>query len=451
MNLINTYLKTIGTKGLNIFFTSQSLMKLEVSEVRDFIKLYLNKPYVNNNDIIDYLNIALNKKAFTAAELDELLVNSKFFNTMPESDIYSFLKRFGFLLKIATSNLPKFITKCTRRLHNLDQIINLINTSSAINIEAAKQIIVSSGNIETIIRCENKITRESDRLGLGSAMINSDMYALEEFKAYCIGTDASVFSIADWIADYINSKKSPKERNSALDLLIEFANTEEEYPKEDNKLIDIKRKQKYTGYRYYAYNISINPKYTPEINRIILKKLLHQKNYKFLCACLSFIDDTLNHEIINSLLACDSDTIITLLSCVSDKDLLYTLNTLLKKDASVLDEVMSKLCQNARFFPVGRIDIILDVLFNNSSYRFKREDTILLIECGSKYTLDFFRNYDYQPEERKRILDFYKDNNMVDYCTLYGDFLLSGNKAEIFHFSSAAISSLHLERSKKEE
>lgn len=37
-------------------------------------------------------------------------------------------------------------------------------------------------------------------------MINSDMYALEEFKAYCIGTDASVFSIADWIADYINSK-----------------------------------------------------------------------------------------------------------------------------------------------------------------------------------------------------------------------------------------------------
>ena len=112
---------------------------------------------------------------------------------------------------------------------------------------------------------------------------------------------------------------------------------------------------------------------------------------------------------------------------------------------------MSKLCQNARFFPVGRIDIILDVLFNNSSYRFKREDTILLIECGSKYTLDFFRNYDYPPEERKRILDFYKDNNMVDYCTLYGDFLLSGNKAEIFHFSSAAISSLHLERSKKEE
>lgn len=439
MNILRLLFKIKNVKIINFYEKVLGCFsrKLTDEEVKEFIKLYLNLNYTKEKygfAIIDYLNAAYDREVFSDEELDELLLNSRYFKTLPDELVCKFMKKFGFCSVIQGSMVPRFISFMTSRVVDVKELIDLINSTSIVDFSTAKQMLINQRDINVLIEAERKVGFVADKLALGEDIIKSGLYSFADFIKYCEYVNPSIDYLIEWLREYYNLTEDKRLKNQILDKLLRFAVSEDVFPNPDNRIINLKHHKKIEGYDYYTYEIERNGKFSEEMKTALIKKITRSHDKRLMWAWLSYVKAQDNKIMIDRLLECSSDTIVLTLSCLKSEDFEYALKTLIERNGRKIDLVLAKLEEYIDSFTTEKIDEVITILINiKPDYQVSRQLAIELIKMHSRYTLALFRMFDFTTEEREAIYETYKSQGAEDSCAIYGAYLLSGKREKLLN------------------
>ena len=340
-------LKIYKTRG-ELFFINEHnfVLSLNKEDFTEFFNWYLNQDYnffENRNAIYNYVLMALAKAYFSYNEMEELLIESKYFESIPEDDIYDFLYSSSVRFNFAKF-LPLFVTYLTSKITSEEHLIRLTNFGCVIDMDCALRKLVEIRNIEKLITFTKQIYNYSTKKDLFIQTLKSNFYSFEDIKNYIIKTDLATSIVVDVFADFYKDNMTEK-GDLILDTLIKVAST----PISDdstNKAIDTRTNETLEGCEYYAYEISYNASWTKEMKIDFAKKLLASKNHEFIYYWLSHNTDCpYNYEIIDAMLKEDMSVIIRILAYVNDTYLEYVVMQLVK-DKNYITSILKNIYWN---------------------------------------------------------------------------------------------------------
>lgn len=454
MSILKVLLKIGHTKMVKFFLNVRDISyldKLKKPKLKEFIELYLQKDFRAKKDgleIVNYIKKAYERKAFSESELDQLLVQAKYFETMPDDMVELLIKKFEFCSGIPAKDIPNFVSKLTSRINDSKVLMELMVGYCYVDFTLAKRMLVNTGDIDTVIKAERYGGAAArDKIALGLELIQSGLYSLKQFERYCQEANPSINFIVDWIREYYILEQDENNKNRILDLLISLATVEENFPQADNKIFDLRNNKKIVGYDYYMRALANNEKYDEEIKSALIKKMIETKNYKLMCSWLNFVEAKDNKLLVEELMGYGANVGALTLNSLRGDLLDYALGILGQKDRVFIDQVMAAIINYSNCFSVSKLDKIVEFLtFIRPDYRFQKEFMIMLVNKRSRYTLAIFRMYDFTQEEREAIYTSFKDSGMDDCCTIYGAYLMSGDKNKLLNAQENEESSKNLER-----
>lgn len=453
MSILKVLLKMGHTKMVKFFLNVTDISyldKLKKPKLKEFIELYLQKDFRNKKDgleIVNYLKKAFERKVFSASELDQLLVQAKYFETMPNDMVELLIKKFEFCSGIPAKDIPNFVSKMTSRINDSKILIELMVSYCYVDFTLAKRMLVNTGDIDTLIKAERYGGNAHDKIALGLELIQSGLYSLKQFERYCQETNPSIYFIVDWIGEYYTLEQDENNKKKILDLLISLATVEENFLQDDNRIFDLRNNKKIVGYDYYMRELANNEKYSEEIKSALIKKMMEAKNYKLMCSWLNFVVAKDNKMLVEELMTYSPNIVALVLNSLSGDLLDYALGILGQKDRAFIDQVMVAIIEYSNCFSVSKLDKIVEVLtYIRPDYRFQKQFGIMLVNKRSRYTLAIFRMYNFTQEEREKIYISFKDNGMDECCTIYGAYLMSGDKNKLLNAQESEESSKNLER-----
>lgn len=229
----------------NLFFG-----KFTRKEVQDFFSWYLSKPFKNNGglEILDYINIAIDRGLIPADEADEMLINSKFVSTLPMDLLEMELKWYDGSLSL----LPKFTDFLINKMdgNNRAVLIRLFR-SNDINDFLLDKISdkLMEHPIEDIIEPQGF---NMDREEILVNKIARSKYTLDEIKRFIIESDIAIPLIVDLFGTLYIDKET--EIDAILLLVLERYS---EFKFDENKALAlVKAGSIYTKFLLHNYRFS---------------------------------------------------------------------------------------------------------------------------------------------------------------------------------------------------
>lgn len=428
----------------NLFFG-----KFTRKEVQDFFSWYLSKPFKNNGglEILDYINIAIDRGLIPADEADEMLINSKFVSTLPMDLLEMELKWYDGSLSL----LPKFTDFLINKMdgNNRAVLIRLFR-SNDINDFLLDKILdkLMEHPIEDIIEPQGF---NMDREEILVNKIARSKYTLDEIKRFIIESDIAIPLIVDLFGTLYIDKETEAEKNKVISTFIICAN--EMYSKKSscNKLIDIGRRESIDGYEYFAREISKNPKYTQDIKNKIAEKIFVVGNTLFMLSWISYVESNKNYDMIDYLINSSVIKAVKVLTVVQEKYFEYAISKVLDKGFPFASEVLNIILENVSHYPIDKIDaILLLVLERYSEFKFDENKALALVKVGSIYTKFLLHNYRFSKEIRLEIYNHYRDNGREDLLALYSGYLITGEANRIVDSKDADIDLSRLRKNPSE-
>ncbi len=425
------------------------LKKLNEKQFKAFFTWYLEHEYniTTKFPMFSFSLINTAEEKMEIDEIEELVMNSKYFETIPLDRIIYFLRCGSFLKIVDLDHFTFLKTFFTSKIKDYDILIELINGKRNIDYDYVFRSLVEIKDIEKLIEYNNILFNLEDRRKLIKVMIDSCYYTLEDFQNFIFNTILYIKDIVNILVELYN-KENVYDKNEILDMFIfETDIISPGYQESKYSLRDI---------RYsYAYEITRNGNISLEMKNDIAKRLLEEKNYDFIYEWfLNNIDCDYNYKIIDTMMLEDEGMVKKVLASVSNKYIEYALTKLLDRDRSFIRYVIEYICRDYDIigqFEVERIDKILEfIYYRYYDFKISKISAINLIKLGSKYISKFMSEYEFSEEERKDISDFYSwTGGDLDFQIVYGKYLRSGDKKYLLRETDAKSMFLELENKRK--
>lgn len=403
---------------------SYRISKLKEKHFKKFFTWYLEQDYnlksIYPFAIFSILSIAITKLG--SKQIDEMSIDSKMLNTIPEEKIYSFFNINDCLHILDLSNLPLLSTFLTSRLKNDDYLISLLNKSAKFDVDYAYRKLIEGKDIATLISYDDKFLHKMDSTNLASHIVDSNNYTIEELKQYFISSNTSTHAIIDSFAKLYNNAKNDEEKGQTLTALLEIIVAQYQQNQDDEEVN--------TTYHQYAYIINHNHMWTKDMKNQLAEKLLETQNYEFIYYWfICDIECDYNYNIIDTMSEENATICARLLASVNDSYIDYTYTKISSFGKEKISEVIEELCSELEYIAVDRIDKILDIhYYKDYHFKLSKESALALINSGSKYTPKFIDEYEFNEEERRNILANNKD---FSFLVIYETYLQTGDRKDL--------------------
>lgn len=435
MIILTTLKKFNALKLIDRFYSGGEFLNLKPSEQKELILWYFNQNYnhdsINMSLIFDYIYNLILEDLFSFAEIDELITTSRFAKSMSSDDVFDILTTNP--KTSVLNNLPTFIKFCLKKISDPIMLQRIVGLNRDIDESLVRARLMELGNIDGLIKIDYYATT-SKPFNLGLDIAKSSTYSTDDLKNYCLQTySRSTKEIVDWFATRYNLAKDQREKDYVLDALLEVAKNENMRGDTTNQLIDIKNRESLKGYKYFAYAINKSEILPQEAKNNLAMKIYESGIDGFLYEWLNKVKCDANYTIIDGLLMEGTMVIFSMLLCLDDNNYLaYLIDHLMLCNIDKITAVLSIFFNSCADLPLFKTEMVLDKLFTSyPDYKIKKEKVLKLLCVGTKYTEVFFKDYEFNAEERKIIINAYMQNNLTNLLTIYGLYLMSGDKSKL--------------------
>lgn len=398
------FYKLKGVKGLN-----EAIENRNIKDITNFLKVYLDRPF----DLMtpecfkifffldDYVK---NKEDYALCE--SLMINSKYFATIPEEKVVEALKMFSFL-KIRDFNTEKFSKYLIAKITNPDILLN-----SDINDIVILFLSYYGLGIENIILelGAQYVTLLSKKLSFENSKKILTYYKpfyifSDEFMILCQKGDFRIEDISDVVLKNYDSLE--------FDILFD---------------IIINKKTELTSpFLDFLKVINSRQEITPKHKNYLAIKLLETKKIPRMLDWLANIECPMNKKLIDELVGKVPD--FTLLYLIASKsDISYAISRILEQgnmnkfgfqtgDSLFMDD----------YDTIEKLNLVLDTLYDvEPNIKFSKDLVINFLKNGvNKFPL-LINEYELTEEERLEVLEALRESNS-DWLIIYGNYLAIGN------------------------
>ncbi|MBE6154095.1 MAG: hypothetical protein E7163_00760 [Firmicutes bacterium] len=401
MFILKLLLKIEGTKGVDAFLNNNYdyLYGLNAEKLKKFFISYLNTPFDCSKK--QYFEIYRYIKSRPIID-DEILTNSIYFKTMPNELVIDALKE----IQIISGFYQNFINGLIKRIRveDKDRIKKIPSLIIAENNEAICNKLIEFKDMDLIISLikENIITPRdiSDKL--------TKNFSVEEYKKIALNFDY-MFLMDDIMEDLYFQDKY----DDILDLLFKY------------KKIHPEDEQVYWEFAYIFTDFI-------EIPEEFEQAIIDTNDKELMYAWITNTKGSLKEDIIEKLMA-DKTYLIRMLMNLDKRYVLFIIDKI-KENPEIynIDNLINIICSNANSENIERIDYLISCFRSyDLDSDFSKENSVLLISLNSRFSREIIGNSNFDELERKNILDSLNKSNRTDLLTIYGSYLISGDKAKL--------------------
>lgn len=435
MLILKTLKRFNALRLIDRFYSGGEFLNLKPSIQKELILWYLNQDYnrdsINMALIFDYICNVIQEGLFSFAEIDELIINSRFAKSMSSDDVFDILTTNP--KTSVLNNIPKFIKFCLEKISDPIMLYRIISYNSDLDERLVRARLTELGNIDSIIKIDY-YTTTSNPFNLGLDIALSNEYSVDDLKNYCIRTyNRSINEIVEWFATRYSLTDEQEEKDHVLDALLEVAKNEDMKGDTTHQSIELKKEENLRGYKDFAYAINKSERLHQDAKNNLAIKIYESGIDGFLYEWLNKVKCDANYTIIDGLLMEGTMVIFSTFLCLDDEAYLtYFLDHLMLCDIAKITAVLSIFFNGCGDVPLFKTEMVLDKLFASyPNYKIKKEKVLKLLCVGTKYTEVFFKDYEFNAEERKIIINSYIENNLTHLLTIYGLYLMTGDKSKI--------------------
>lgn len=400
-------------------------LRKKINDFDNFLKWYLNQEYDSdpkyNQAVFHYLN-ARNLVNLDKDIIEEMAIESRYLESIPEEEIMMFLSNFNYDKFNALTSMKVLGTYLTSRISNSFDLISLMDKRAPIDYDYAYRKLLTGSVIGKLEEYYYSVKRSMDiRINLGIKAAQSGLYSVEELKNFFLDVNMpSVVVIESFIGLYKNADLVQKEKIIEEFIAIMNANQNDVDEIHNGNLIE--------GYDFYLSNIKGNSNISMKMKNDIARKILEDKNYDFIYAWFrSNIMCDYNFNLIDALMLEDECVARNVLTFINLRYLEYAVSKLLNRDKDFIIRVMNIMCSSVYSIDQYRVDQILDMIFNRYyDFKLSRRSILNLIMARSKYLPRFMCKLQFSVGERQTLLDCHWMNE--DFRTIYEKYLRTGDR-----------------------
>lgn len=402
-----------------------NLEKIDEDKIKDFLSWFLKQEYNIKDKMLLFHFLEVAKEKVEISTLEEMAVDSRYFETMPERIIIDYFtnRRSNFL-----SRSSIFKTYLTSKINRNITLLRLIGMNAYIDYDYAYRRLASEDDVETLIDYANyKGVRGNDKYAL--AVADNLNLSLDDIKKFFQKTDTYSYTMAESFAIvYLRSKN--EEKDAVITSLIEIS----EYPKVDDDRDYLERKNgKITEkYQDVLYGISESKIWTDEMKSCMAKKLLAMKNLEYIYYWFIFeIECSFNYQLIDAVLEESEYAIVDLLISLNDNYFQYAIMKVFDKGKDYLRSLVQVMALDMSLEDINGVDRILDFLYYvDYEYQISQEAAFNLLLAGSIYAPKYLSEYHWSNSEREQILKVYGVMHPI-YLKCFKEYLSTGNPLKL--------------------
>lgn len=419
INLINRFLFKNNRKNLK---------KLKRGKIETFIKWYLRCNYdesaYDKYAIYFYLDEAVRKIGPNKVLL--LVEKSGFFESRPVEEIAYYFKILHNLDIPELKKVKSFRTYLTSKITKSYDLIELINNRVDIDYDCAFKSLLEIQNIHYLITYIKALIRLDNKKRFVQAIINSNMYSLDELKTIFLAVKFAPNIVMEFITNIYKSTYSQEDRGKIIDTFDSLIEATEHRVNFDTSSEGLEE-----GYKGYAYQISLAKDMPVNMKNDLAKKLIETKNYKFIYEWfLKDIKCSYNYDMIDCLILASEDVVANALVCINDKYVEYAVTKLLSRDKAFVFSVMEFIFIRVTDLDILRMDRILAMIYAiYDDFKLSKTAAINLIKHKSMYMPKYINEYEFNADEKERIEDIYEWVKL--FLVIYESFIGKGNKTDL--------------------
>lgn len=393
-----------------------NLQKLNEKQTRKLVSWYLKQNYNYETKhpfaIFRILDSALNK--LPLEELENMAIESPYLDSMPEAVIKKYLMNHCDKLMLTRSEIFRlYLTTC---ITSDEDLIELLNKKALIDEDYVFRLFASTFNGYGIIQAIGKFRYYRSQECLENMVGDIGDFSLNELQLIYKNVKTLDSVVVDNLAKVYLRSKTDEEKDKVIDAVIKMAmDTKDDCDKIAS----------------YTRSIANSTRFNEEMKTKLVMKLLEQKNYDFIYNWfLAGVECDYNYSLIDALLEEDENVLARLLVSVSDNYLDYVVTHIIDKGRDKTTLVLEEFLELENL-DIKRCDDILSIIYHVwYDYKIAKDVALKLILNGTCFTTKYFREFDFNENERNTILDYYSYTDGIDelYLDLYERYLETGNK-----------------------
>ena len=421
--IVNFILMFKGIEGVDKYLAKHKeyFMNKSYTQTRKFMEKYLNREFKRRENSFAFLDYLDNSK-IEGEFYPELIRKSEFYKTMiDDKDKLNFIDAY-----LSYCGEESIINDCIDNMFDVDVLKDLVTEYvTDKNAQTIADKLIYMGDMDLILASRDYWYYLVDYL---NANITDDYsYPLEEITTYLINYSNHNKGVITVLTDYLE-KHGSKER--VLTALADIITTKVNEKNDDNTskyiISDI------NNYLDNIFNNLNNETFREEDINYIAKEIEKTNNKEALREWACKTKCRYNYQILDNLML-DYDNLPYLFGAL-DKFYVNHITTriLMGQSKEEKQKFMEYLSQNYNLFDREVLDKVLFLAYT-CSYHVSKQEILGFVLKGSRYTRQIFQKYDFNEEERLLIFETYKNNQEVDLCTLYGTYLIKGERSALLN------------------
>ncbi len=411
-------LKFKGIEGVDSFLAKHEgyFENKSYSQTVRFIRKYLDHEYQERDNNFAFLNYLDDSKT-TGEFYAELIRPSKFFKTMSDKGrvdlIDAYLSSFGD---------EAFINEIINNISNIDALKDLVRDYvMASNASTVAYKLLQVESIDLILESKDYWYYLQDYLNADI----TDYYSFEDIKTYLLNYSNHNHEVIKVLTNCRGFASKEDILEAISDIVV--AKSREMGLNDANK----NSKSDIVEFLQSIFNdLNNNDFFTKEDLNYIAKKIEDANNKEALIVWVSNSLCSYNYQILDKIML-DYDNLPVLFNAF-DKSYINYITTRILMGKSKLEKQKFKqyISDHYNLFDQNVMDKILFLAYT-CSYKLSKEEIYGFLLKGSRYVRQILENYDFSEEERIKVFQVYKDNQYIDLCTLYGTYLIKGEKSAL--------------------
>lgn len=402
MIILKMQLLLRGVKGVDKYLEKSNVLHtLTSSEAQAFFAAYLNKKFDPTNKSYFKIFTYLKKRnVFSENQVEELLLSSNYFNTMPTTLAFPLLKE----LKLTTNyKLKKFVSKYIAMIND-PYDLKVVSEMYPEFKELYASKIVASHDIEYILSYKKKPKITANII---SCMDNT--LSFSDMKKYILNCKMDAKSIFKLLNPYFNQDKK-----AVLDFI--FITYQELYLYRNDMDDNI-----------FFNALNNNPNITRDDKDYLAQRVLNIKWKDAHISWLNNVDCFYNFTYLNKIVEAsfiDLDFILSL----KIEYYRYLRTKLFNRGQEFMDALISTVLSNLNQYNRELInEIIMDCACNLSSFTLNKKEIFSLLMWGAddKVITKIFQDYDFDEFEKIEIFRIFRSLNRDDLIINWGAFLFN--------------------------
>lgn len=402
-----------------------NLEKIDEDKTKDFLSWFLSQEYDKKDKMLLFHFLEVAKEKVGIETLEEMAVDSRYFESMPESIIIDYFsnRRSNFL-----SRSSIFKTYLTSKISKNETLLRLIGMNAYIDYDYAYRRLASGNDVETLIdyaRCRG--VKNNNKYAL--AVLDNSTLSLDDIEKFFQKTDAYSEVLAEGFGR-IYLRSNEEEKDAVITTLIEIS----EYPKVDGgrSYLDRRNEKITEKYQDVILGISESKIWTDEAKVHMAKKLLAMKNLEYIYYWFMYeIECSFNSNLIEAVLKESEYAVIDLLISLNDNYFQYAIMKVLDKGKDYLHSLVQVMAMDMSLEEIDRVDRILDFLYYvDYEYEMPRAAAFNLLLAGSIYAPKYLSEYHWSNIEREQILKVYDVMHPI-YLQNFEEYLKTGNPLKL--------------------